>query len=163
MYSTYGNYATQTTSTDPSAIIGGILAGLGIMLFIGLAIAVVCLIANYKVFKKMGLDGWKSLIPMVNTYLMLDKVGISQKWLLVLCYGSIVSIIPIIGSLALMVAVIYFAVLQCVSLAKSFDKSTGFAVGLFFLYPIFLCILAFSDAKYVGAKPMNDIIFKNNK
>jgi hypothetical protein len=46
------------------------------------------------------------------------------------------------------------------STANAFGKGTGFAVGLFFIAPIFYCILGFGKDKYIGANPMNDIIFK---
>ena len=163
MYTTYGNYTTTTASNagDFGAMFAGVMATFGIMILLALAAAVVCLIANYKVFKKMGLEGWKSLIPGVNTYLMMEEIGVNTKWLLVAAYGSLVCIIPILGYLAFLVAMIYMAVLMCVSLARAFGKSNGFAAGLFFLYPIFLCILAFSkDAKFEGKNPMNDMIFK---
>jgi hypothetical protein len=35
-------------------------------------------------------------------------------------------------------------------LAKVFGKSTGFGFGLLFLSVIFMAILAFGDAKYLG-------------
>jgi hypothetical protein len=35
-------------------------------------------------------------------------------------------------------------------LAKSFGKSEGFTVGLILLSPIFMCILGFGDAVYLG-------------
>ncbi len=166
MYSTYGTYGNYTTSSaasagDVGAMFAGLMATFGIMIVIAIALVVVALVANYKVFKKMGLEGWKSLIPGVNTYLMMEEIGVNTKWLLVAAYGSLICIIPILGYLAFMVAMIYLAILMCVSLARAFGKSNGFAVGLFFLYPIFLCILAFSkDAKFEGKNPMNDMIFK---
>ena len=159
----YSTYTTTTTTTDPADIVGAFLAGFLVFILIAVAIAVVCLIAKYKLFKKMGIDGWKALIPMVSDYLQMEKTGVDQRWLLIVTFGSIVMIVPILGYLAFMVAMIYYAILVNVSLAKSFGKDTGFAVGLILLNPIFVCILAFSDAKYEGAKPMNDIIFKNNK
>ena len=162
---TYGNYGTTTTTAanagDLGAMAAGIFATFGIMIILAIAVAVVCLIAKYKVFKKMGIDGWKSLIPMVSDYCQMEATGVNQKWLLVATFGSIVMIIPILGYLAFLAAMIYMAVLMNVSLAKAFGKSTGFAVGLILLNPIFLCILAFSkDAKFEGKNPMNDIIFK---
>ena len=62
MYTTYGNYSTYGTTTG-AAEASGILAGFGIaMIFfylIMLAVAIVCLVAKYKMFKKKGIDGWK--------------------------------------------------------------------------------------------------------
>lgn len=36
-------------------------------------------------------------------------------------------------------------------LAGAFGKNSAFAAGLIFLNPIFLCILAFGDAQYIGS------------
>jgi hypothetical protein len=41
-------------------------------------------------------------------------------------------------------------------LAKKFGKSEGFGIGLFFLGPIFLAILAFGDAEYRGGRRRYD-------
>ena len=166
MYTTYGNYGTTYGTTQAAGeAAGGLLAGLGIaMIFfyiIMIAVAVVCLVAKYKMFKKMGIEGWKSLIPMVSDYLQMEATGVNQKWLLVITFGSAIAAIPILGWLAFAAAMIYYAILVNVSLAKAFGKSTGFAVGLILLAPVFLIILGFSkDAKFVGKDPMKDIIFK---
>ena len=37
-----------------------------------------------------------------------------------------------------------------INLAKVFGKDTGFAIGLILFNPIFMIILAFSDATYIG-------------
>lgn len=154
-------YSTTTPSTtDLGGALAGFFAVMGVFVLVAIAIAIVCVIANYKLFKKMNMEGWKSLIPGANIYLLLEAVGIDQKWLLIIIYGAIISCIPILGFLVYMIAAIYFFAIVCGSLAKSFGKSTGFAVGLFFLGPIFTCILAFGSSSYLGATPVNDIIFK---
>ena len=38
-----------------------------------------------------------------------------------------------------------------INLSKSFGMGNGFAAGLFFLQPIFMCILGFGKAEYKGA------------
>ena len=50
----------------------------------------------------------------------------------------------------LTVALLIINIVFVVRLAKAFDKSNAFAVGLIFLYPIFICILAFDNSVYVG-------------
>lgn len=163
-YSTYGTYGTsgssELTEQQITEILGGVLAGLGFFLIVILAVAILVIVAKWKLFKKMGIDGWKSLISTVNTYLQMEATGVDQRWLLIILFGALICMVPIIGFLLFLVAVIYFVILMNVSLAKSFGKSTGFALGLIFLSPIFLCILAFGDSKYIGPVPMNDVIFK---
>lgn len=167
LYNNYGsyNYGSTPTVSDGNvmAILGGVFAALGVLMIFVVALAIVAIIANWKLFKKMGIDGWKSLISTVNTYLQMEATGVDQRWLLIVLFGGFFCLVPVIGFLVYLVALVYFWILLNVSLAKSFGKSTGFAVGLILLTPIFLAILAFGSSQYVGPNPMNDIIFKNNK
>ena len=144
---TYGNYGATASSAEATGALA-LLAGFGIVMWIiGLAIAVVTIIGMWKVFTKAGKEGWKSLIPVYNIYTLCEIIGVSPWWILIVFVGGLVCIIPVLGWLAYMAA-------------NAFGKDTGFAVGLYFLGPIFYCILGFGKAKYEGAKPMNDIIFK---
>ena len=45
---------------------------------------------------------------------------------------------------------IYLGIKVKLDLAKAFGKSAGFGVGLIFLPPVFLAMLAFGDAQYVS-------------
>ena len=72
---------------------------------------------------------------------MYQIVGLNP-WLLLLY------LIPVVNWIAALV----LSIMQNVKLAKAFGKSTGFAIGLIFLNPIFLLILGFGDAKYVGCE-----------
>ncbi len=48
-------------------------------------------------------------------------------------------------------AMLVISIITCVKLAKAFGQGGGFACGLIFLSPVFLCILAFSkNIYYVG-------------
>ena len=154
---TYDYGTTSSVDTGSLALFG---AGMLIYSLVCIAIAVVAIIGMWKVFTKAGKEGWKSLIPIYNLYTLCEIVGVSPWWILIVFVGGLVCIIPIIGWLAYMVATVYFGILLAKSTANAFGKDTGFAVGLYFLAPIFFCILGFGKAKYEGAKPMNDIIFK---
>ena len=153
------SYGSSSSFLDLLGIGFGVLI---VLLVLGVAIAIVTLVAEYKLFKKMNIDGLKSLVPGVSQDLQMEAIGMNQKWLLIITYASIVNVIPILGYLAYLVTICYFWALYCVGTAKSFGKDTGFGVLMFFFYPIMICILAFGDSKYIGANPMNDIIFKNN-
>lgn len=154
------DYGTTASSAEATGILA-LFAGLGIVMWIiGLAICVVTIIGMWKLFTKAGKEGWKSLIPVYNIYTLCEIIGVSPWWILIVFVGGLVCIIPVLGWLAYMAAAIYFGILVAKSTANAFGKDTGFAVGLYFLGPIFYCILGFGKAKYEGAKPMNDIIFK---
>lgn len=159
MYSTYG---TTSSSVDAGAL--AVLGGFFIVLMlICLAVAIVSIIGMWKMFTKANEEGWKSIIPIYNLYTLCKIVGVNPWWILITFVAGLLSIIPILGSLLQLAVTIYFGILLAKSTANSFGKDTGFAVGLYFLSPIFYCILGFGSAKYEGAKPMDDIIFKNNK
>lgn len=133
MYTTYSTYPTATYTTAATG--AGLFAGFFGFLFFLFIIAwvVLVIIAEWKIFKKAGKEGWKALIPIYNAYTLLQILNMEPM----LCF---LTIIP--G------ANFMLGIVMCVKLAKSFGKSTGFAVGLILLEPIFEMILAFGDAKY---------------
>jgi hypothetical protein len=109
--------------------------GSAVFWFLYVAFIVVYLAAGWVVFTKAGEDGWKSLIPIYNLYVLLKIVGRPGWWL-------ILYLIPIVN--------VVIWIIVSIDLAKSFGKGTGFAIGLILLTPIFYLILAFGDATYRG-------------
>ena len=107
----------------------------GTMFFVMLACFAIMIIAAWRVFTKAGQPGWAAIVPIYNAIVVLQIVG-RPLWFIVLFFIPLVSIVA--------------AIIVCVDFAKSFGKGTGFAMGLLFLSPIFLLILAFGDARYVG-------------
>jgi len=112
----------------------GAAGGFGAIIWLLVAILVIA--GMWKVFTKAGKPGWAAIIPIYNTIVLLQIAG-KPIWWIVLLFIPIVNII--------------IAVLVMIGVAKSFGKGTGFALGLLFLSPIFIPILGFSDAQYVGA------------
>ena len=104
-----------------------------------IALYVLLIIADWKIFTKAGRPGWASLIPFYNLYVMFEIAGMNGWLFLLLC-------LPIVN---IVVFIIFL-----INLAKAFGKGTGFAIGLIFLTNIFTLILAFGSAEYQGAKPI---------
>ena len=141
-------------------VIGVLMAMFGIIMIFALAIAVLSIIGMWKMFKKAGEEGWKAIIPIYNLYTLTTIVGVSPWWILVVFVAGLISgVLPALSIVASGVN-IYFSVILCVSVAKSFGKDDAFAVGLFFLSPIFYLILGCGSAEYVGKKPMKDPIME---
>lgn len=136
----YSNYSTS--SYDVAAASTAIAGVLMFFSIIALVIGVIQLIATWKIFTKAGEKGWKSIIPIYN-FVILFKISGLSPWL-ILVY--LVAIIPIIG----WIAPIALNAVLCYKLAKSFGKDGAWAVGLYFLMPIFSMILAFGKSEYVG-------------
>lgn len=51
-----------------------------------------------------------------------------------------------------MLAACVIYILQCFKAAKTFGKGTGFGFGLLILDSIFIMILGYGDAEYVGVQ-----------
>lgn len=155
------NYDTYSTiNSAASGIIGGMLVFLIIMILICLALGILQIIGGWKILTKANKPGWGMLIPFYNQYLLCQITGVNPWWILILALSPILSIIPFIGTIAFYAVAIYFAILLNVSLARSFGKEDGYAVGLILLGPIFYFMLGIKDDKYLGPKPMNDIVFE---
>jgi hypothetical protein len=104
-------------------------------ILIWLAIVVVLIAAQWKIFEKAGQPGWACLIPIYNIYILLKIVGKPGWWL-------IMFIIPVVNFI--------FAIWTINMLSKSFGKDEGFTVGLLLLGIVFYPILGFGDATYLG-------------
>ena len=98
-------------------------------------IFIVVLISLWFVVAKAGRPGWEGIIPIYNYYVLLKIVGRPGWWL-------ILYFIPIVN--------IVIGIIVLIDTAKSYGKTVGFAVGLFFLPFIFFPILGFGSAQYVG-------------
>lgn len=99
----------------------------GMSLFSFLACALI-IVANWQIYKKMGREGWNSVIPFYNTYVLFEVLyGNGWKFLTLL--------IPFYNIYA------YFK--MCIDLAAGFNKTTGFGVGIALVNVVFLPLLAF--------------------
>jgi len=106
-----------------------------ILCTIGGIMALIGIIAHWKIFTKAGRPGWASLIPIYNLYVLAKIVG-KRGWYLLWF------IVPI-ANIVVGIKLTHY-------LSKSFGKDAGFTLGLLFLSFIFYPILAFGDAKYQG-------------
>jgi hypothetical protein len=122
--------APSTSEPSPLGTAAGCVVGL-----IGLGISVLILAGLWKVFTKAGQAGWKSLIPIYNTVVLLQIVGRPVWWLVLL-------LIPLVNVVA--------GVLVCLDLAKSFGRSALYGIGMLLLAPFFIVHLGFSSAQYQG-------------
>lgn len=108
----------------------------GFLIFIvifSLVIAVLSIVALWKIFDKAGIAGWKSLIPLYNSY-CLCKITWGTGWVF-LAY-----LVPIVNFV--------IVIITQYRLAKVFGKGIGFTLGLIFLAPFFLLALGFGSAEY---------------
>ena len=150
-----------------------------------LLVWIVCLACQYKIHQKAYLPGWTGLVPVYNKYMMSTKIGCEKLFLRMV----MASLIPLaLGFLLLLITPICnFIHLSMIStvlsyiadairivcslyvtittimfnyhLAKAFGQGIGFTVGLILLPIVFIPILAFGPAKFVGStEPATDVI-----
>ena len=116
----------------------GMAVGAGVMivymLFV-LAISVFMFVAMWKMFTKAGKLGWGCLVPFYNNYCLFE-IAFGNGWLFLLTFVPCVNFVFLI--------MLYF------KLAKAFGQGVGFGFGLLFLNPIFVAILGFGNAEYIG-------------
>jgi len=123
--------------------------------FASALIFILDLAAKYKTFEKMGLPGWKALIPVYNQVMVFDKVWDINYGLIMAAatvLGSILSslensMLSTVGDL-IMVAVAVLWFLCLLRLSKAFGRGAAFALGLLLLSPVFFGILGFGQDQF---------------
>jgi uncharacterized protein DUF5684 len=103
------------------------------LIWLGLTVALV--IAQWRIFAKAGVPGWACLIPVYNVVKLLHITGRSGWWLLGLC-------VPFLN--------VFVLIRTMFDLAGAFGRGVGFGFGLLLLGPIFVPILGFGGARYIG-------------
>ena len=139
-----------------------------------MAMAILMIIAQWRIFEKAGEKGWKAIIPVYNVYILF-KIAWKKSWfwinlalsavagilytVAVICLtfasvdsgiGVAVGGILLIISMMLFIAPMVISIISYVKLSKAFGHGGGFAVGLIFLNFIFMLILGFGSSRYVG-------------
>lgn len=144
-----------------------LFSGISIVtVIISVAYLVVQIIANWILLEKAGEKGWKSIIPFYGDYTLYKVVWqpkmywiylvlviveavieyLAERVFPIIALGTVFTIVQMVFLILSLIVQFYF----CRKLAFSFGKSSGFAVGLFFLYPIFSMILAFGSSRFIG-------------
>ena len=132
---------TQTVLFIPTRLLGQVEysthgeAPSPVSMIFGLLIALLVIVAMWKVFTKAGQPGWASIIPIYNIYIWCKIVGRPGWWVILM-------LIPFVNFIIL--------IILSIDMAKSFGKGAGFGLGLAFLGIIFLPILGFGSAQYQG-------------
>ena len=113
---------------------GNTMLALILLLLLPLLVAAIELVSTWKIFVKMGDEGWMSIIPILNIYRIFQRSRPDQAIL-----WTILAFVCGIGSIVAMY-----------DLAKLFGKEIVYALGLIFVPIVFAPMLAFGSATYQG-------------
>ncbi len=108
-----------------------------------LVLVAAALAGAWKVFEKMGKQGWEGIVPIYNCMIIVEAIGKETMWI-ILC------LIPIVN---------YVVWVEFIKLWKDqrpegeVPLGQGFAIGLTLVPFVFLPIMGFGNMKYVGAVP----------
>ncbi len=140
-----------------SQLLGVLMGSLTVVIIVGVAWYVLLVIACWRIFTKAGEPGWKSIIPIYDSYI-LYKISWAPGWFWVYLILVVISaVLSQFGSIVVLIIALIFTIAAAVvafidnyKLSQAFDHGVGFAIGLFILQPIFLLILGFGDSEYYG-------------
>lgn len=157
--------APEVSEDLMAGVLGGGIIGatLGVIITIALILYIIQVIAYWKMFKKMGEPGWKSIIPVYNGYIMYKRTWKPMWFWVNLLIGFVAALlsnlntsfgpntgITVISVIVLIIGIV-FGVIASNKVSKSFGHGAGYTVGLIFLPVIFTLILGFGKSEYKGA------------
>ncbi len=105
------------------------------------AIAILALVAAYKLFEKAGVPGWKSLIPIYNSYVLTVEIAKLDIIWFILTFAAI---IPIVGPIVALIANVNIVYSTC----RRFTKESDLRVIATILFGIFIFVFAFGKYDY---------------
>lgn len=122
---------------------------------IALILALLIIVAEWKIFTKAGQRGWTCIIPILNTFVLVKLVKRPMWWAVVLTITGFAAggansadgvLAAILWALGVIAVVVY--ILVQLALAKAFGHGIGYALGLIILPFIFMLILGYGSSTY---------------
>lgn len=136
----------DTTYTTSGADTGAALGALGVFLVPVLILAVLSIIAMWKIFTKAGKPGWAAIVPIYNLVVLLQVATMPLWWLAII----LLSFIPVVGTLASLA----FSIIVGMNVGRKFGKSDVFGALLCGLLSIGYLIIGFGSATYNASAPV---------
>lgn len=150
---------------DFDTIFAALGVGIIIVFLLGLAILVLGIVANWKLFEKGSKEGWKALIPFYNYYVLTEIAELNWWWFLLMIANSLVSFLGLDELFFIASLVSLFAKFNCYyNIARKFGKDKGIAICAGIFSYIFTFIFAFSKGEvYDGSISVSaNGIFESN-
>lgn len=115
-------------------IFAGFFCGIVIVILI---VALIQMVAMWVIFDRAGHPGWAAIVPFYNMWVLAEVADLSGWLGLLMCFSPS---IPFVGPF---VQLVLWAVIS-INVAKAFDRSVLFGIGLTIFPFIFYPVLAFS-------------------
>lgn len=129
---------------------------------IAIMVWILTALASWRVFLKAGVPGWKALIPIYREYNIFRIAWKEKQFFIYIVVVIVYSVMEVITQRAgvlsiwgtvgavLNLVVIYYEVMVKIYLARSFGRSRGFGLFLYFLEPVAISALGFGTDVYGG-------------
>lgn len=142
------------------SVFGLLLGGGLVMGIVTLAMLIFMVVCNWRIFEKMGIDGWKCLIPLYNIWCFYDALGWLMGAFLTLGAVGLIILLSILGIFlnsgvfAIIVALFSFLAVLTVSivsiigqvkLLQGLGRPLWFLILMIFIFPVYYGLLAFTD------------------
>ena len=128
--------------------VNGAIAALGFLAMILIipliAWLVIYIIGIWKLYQKAGKQGWESIIPFYNSWILVEISGLAWWWFLIVIAPTILGIVDDdLTGLATLIAL--FGHFCCYyNISKKLHKDTGFAILTTLFSGIMIPIIGFS-------------------
>jgi hypothetical protein len=130
-----------------------------------LGFGILTLIAQYFLFQKMGMPGWKGLIPIYSSYLLFKELLSTRHFAAyagslvassvcnsLVTTGVVTAAVPSMILMGVSIATAILALILLIQvlhrLSRSFGHGAGFTFGLVVIEPIMMMILGFGSRQY---------------
>ena len=130
---------------------------------------ILIVLAEWRLFKKLGEKPWKSLVPYYNSYILYKHAWSRTAFWVYLISSTLFGLVQsgakyfsqnmpesmwmsLLGLLTvpLGIVTIVCSILYAIRLAEAFGKGKFFSVGLLLVYFVFISILGFGKSQYIG-------------
>lgn len=101
-------------------------------------VAVLSLVAMWKLFSKAGEAGWKAIIPIYNIYTAIKLYWSGANAVLM----TVLMFVPLVNCV--------IALILAYKMIAAYGKGVGFFILSLFFSPIPQLILAFGSSQYIG-------------
>ncbi|MDR1018324.1 MAG: DUF5684 domain-containing protein [Lachnospiraceae bacterium] len=113
-------------------------------------IAIWILVCLAKIFIKFGVEWWKAIIPFYDLVILYKKVS-GSGWVFLIQFIPLLFIrSTVLFNIASVIIALYTWARLAIVFGKKSYEAVGYTVGLLLLCPVFIGILAFGKAEYVG-------------